>query len=151
MKKTLLIIILFIGLKNVNAQSDANYDETIDWLRYYALKGNSKVIQGSLYFSEWWVAGFTSNSNAVFTIEKEDKLRFDYSNINHIYLQKSKTLENGYDVIIVYEKSEQHQIHTSFKGIKQAQSLFNALKHLDTFTNVEGISFTDKEALKAKF
>jgi hypothetical protein len=126
MKKTLLIITLFIGLGNVNAQSDANYQETLDWLRYYGLKGNSKVTQGNEYFSEWWLAGSTGKSEAFFTIKKENKIDFRYRNILSVTLKKSKTLENGYDVIIVYKENEQHQVYTSFKDKEQAQSLYNA-------------------------
>jgi hypothetical protein len=36
MKQTLLIIIIFIGLGNVNAQSDATWEETTDFILKYA-------------------------------------------------------------------------------------------------------------------
>ena len=38
MKKTLLIIALFIGLGNVNTQSDATKEETLNWLNTYLEK-----------------------------------------------------------------------------------------------------------------
>ena len=38
MKQTLLIIALFIGLGNVNAQSDATLEETKEWLEIYGSK-----------------------------------------------------------------------------------------------------------------
>ena len=83
MKKTLLIIALFIGFLNVNAQSDATLEETVQWLNYYGIKENGIIEDNSTdrYYEkkvEWEI---TLNSNKMVDFKMYQKRKGAYRNM----------------------------------------------------------------------
>jgi hypothetical protein len=165
MKKTLLIITLFIGLGNVNAQSDATLDETIQWLNTYGIKENSG--ERTLYKDGAWSETMYNwnvflNNEGIATFEFTKRFRDDVDNnwrnnnsntpttsgtimeISRIGIKPSSA---GYRVWISRERPG---ASFYFNNKNDANSLFKALKHLSSFYKTK-IEFTDLVSLKNKF
>ena len=127
MKKTLLIIALFIGLGNVNAQSDTTLEETVQWLNYYGIKENGIITDASKESyseqkAEWKVI---LNSKKMVDFEMKQKLKsargnmtwridcskgpdevnFDLNDIKKLSLKESSNSFIGFIVVFYFKDS----------------------------------------------
>jgi hypothetical protein len=178
MKQILLIIALFIGLGNVNAQSDATLEETVQWLNYYGIKGNGVIEDNSTdgYYEkkvEWKV---TLNSKKMVDFEMKQKRKSAYRNmtwgpgctkgpdvvnfdLNDIKKLSLKESSNSFIVVFYFkdsvgDKNVDYECLSNlkfqtifFEDKKNANSLFKAMKHLNSIisSNIEFINPTELE------
>ena len=174
MKKTLLILVFFIGLGNVNAQSDATLDETIEWIKNYAndyaKKGLEQYQNKNIDDHQSnWVFRINSDGLSILTLYTPinewaySQLR-DYSAINKIELHSQS--KNGFKFyfITIFTKSGKlidvnhgktlkskiSDCKIILKDKSEAESIFNALEH---FLKLQGFStnFNNKLNLENKF
>jgi hypothetical protein len=172
MKKTLLIIIIFIGLGNVNAQSDASKEETLSWLNTY-LQKFSKQATIDTYGNDYTSLRVQIN-NAQDGLIHRQLSDENYINIyrHEMYLTSVIKISMGPDrdndtyyiaiwgkdkSVSVYEETDykekeysDNSIFFSFSNKEEALRVFKALKHLFTFYN-QGVEFVDTVSIENKF
>ena len=173
MKKTLLIIALFIGFGNVNAQSDATKEETLNWLNTYLKKfayeatlQNTKGGNFTHFYisirSKGEIHTELSKKNSEAWYQEDVKI----TSISKIIIEPMSTNENyllefwvnDRSVEVFYDngdgddpKIKKMAVMTLYFSNKtELERVYKALKHLFTFYNQE-VEFVDKIALANKF
>ncbi|MFD1293522.1 hypothetical protein ACFQ5N_06715 [Lutibacter holmesii] len=147
MKKLLLIITLFIGLGNVNAQSDATLEETINWINEIAL---SRQINSEKYN----VTSINIDSNKkqiiysrTYDSEETDPVitKFNENTALKIYYN---TYCSCYAVYVEISFGYFNLIRFSDK--ETAKRTYNAFDHLFKILNIE-VRRENKLAIENKF
>jgi hypothetical protein len=164
MKKAILIIVLFIGLGNVNAQSGATLEETKEWLEIYG----SKLIQNPDNNFINYQLDFDGNKIMISYELTYDEIVYettisDLKSVKSItYLPLSSDSGSGFSIIIrggagYWKNTKGDMVKESSNYIllrmitkKNATRVFNALKHLYTFYNNK-VQFIDKVSIENKF
>lgn len=172
MKKTLFIIALFIGFGNVNAQSDATKEETLNWLNTYfkkfAYEATLQNTKGG-YFTHFHISISSkgeihtelSKKNSEAWYQEDVKI----TSISTIIIEPMSTNENylldfwvnDRSVEVFYERNGDDPkidkisvMRLYFSNKTELERVYKALKHLFTFYNQE-VEFVDKIALANKF
>lgn len=128
MKKTLLIITLFIGLGTVNAQFNANWEETVTFIQNYS---------SDLYSYDR--ASCKSGNNEISIEGKELLVKFKFRDgsgeaTSKVDLSKLKNISIKEDFIVLeltgdYKKSSNNtEIHFCDNDIMER--MYNAFRHL---------------------
>ena len=134
MKKTLLIIILFIGLGNVNAQSDATIEETLNWLNEHSLPkqsistvGVSSCYNNKIAYNENKKSFVFSSEEGITTKCSLDELsRFEltYSESSKKYVITLSTSANVFLTCFRYSNKD-----WAVRTFKSFEHLFKMLNH----------------------
>lgn len=169
-----IILILFIFSSSLTyAQSDATLEETVKWLGIYGLEDNLE--QGDSYeIKVKWEVSFKDDMvrfrvNEKYRNDDNPEWRnnntenpydeFTIKEIYGVFLGPPGTYGideyKGYRLQIVwtdtdYPDTDYPDVTIIFPNKKNALSLFNALKHLNSFYNNE-IKFVDNVSIKDKF
>ena len=154
MKKTLLIIGLFIGLVNVNAQSDATLNETIEWLETYGEQLLKNEFTKPIY------------ENVVFSIDTENLIQTYIYNDTHESRSIRHSLKLESVIKIILRKTDESNYLVSFQHIKEGKTqwlplffknktdatrFYNAIKHLYSFYSDYNPSWDNILELENKF
>ena len=161
MKKTLLIITLFIGLGNVNAQSDATLEETKEWLEIYG----SKLIQDPDKSFIDYELDFDGNKIMISYLWTRDgnvykKTISDFKSIKRV---KYYPADSHFEILII--AGEGYRTNTEGNVVKDsdisfglefttkenATKIYNALKLLYSFYEDCNPKFENKVELENKF
>tara|TARA_B110000046_G_scaffold102424_1_gene110056 strand:- start:1895 stop:2410 length:516 start_codon:yes stop_codon:yes gene_type:complete len=171
MKKTLLIIALFIALGNVNAQSDATKEETLDWLNTYLAKYSRQATIES-YGNDFtrYKVRIDQYEDGIIYRELESEKRDDlYAHKMELTFLRLISINQNIDgdtfIINFYGKDDSvtkkrtcsacgtstgREIPFIFSNKSEAERVFKALKHLFSFYN-QKIVFTNNVSDENKF
>ena len=174
MKKTLLILVFFIGLGNVNAQSDATLDETIEWIKNYAndyaKKGLEQYQNKNIDDHQSnWVFRINSDGLSILTLYTPinewaySQLR-DYSAINKIELHSQFKNGINFYFLTFYTssgkltslksgetlKSKITEANIILNNKSEAERIYNALVHFFKLLKYSPV-FKNKLNLENKF
>jgi len=172
MKKALLIITLFIGIGNVNAQSDATKEETLNWLNTYWIKLSYQEMMESnnnIYTKLYIAIDHNGKRDLALDMRNDaySKRIYMNTNLNSVTkIQLAPLQKNGYKISIITDtqsvefmeinddedtrKWKGYSFVTNFSKQTDAFRVFKALKHLYTFYNYK-VEFVDKVSIENKF
>ena len=153
MKKTLLIIAPFIGLGNVNAQSDATLNETIEWLETYGVRlttiySMNKDARFEISGNRIYMSGADDGGYASTQINQKKSVKSillsDYKDKFHISLNGGAGKFND-------TSKELAWVLISFQSKDDATRFYKALIHLYSFYEDCNPKFENKVELENKF
>ena len=134
MKQTLLIIALFIGLGNVNAQDDASLEETISWLNEHSLPkqtfstvGISACANKQIIYNknkEQFTLFDEDGNSTVSSLNEFSRFTLKYSESNKRYVITFSTNTNVFLNCFIYSDKD-----WAVRTFKSFEHLFKMLNH----------------------